>query len=68
MIKPKKNLSDQRRMYYHHTEICFKSCITAKINTTHFCTKADNGNERGEKREFSLIRLYFRNEEKNVYP
>lgn len=67
MIKPKKNLSDQRRMYYHQTEICFKSCITAKINTTHFCTKTDNGNIR-EKIEFSLIGLYFRNEEKNVYP
>lgn len=43
MIKPKKNLSDGRKMYYYHTEICFKSYITAIVNTAHYCMKKDNG-------------------------
>lgn len=49
MIKLKKNLSDQRRIYYHHVKICFKSCIRAIINTTYFCAKPDNRKLRGEK-------------------
>lgn len=59
MIKLKKNLSDQKRIYYHHVEICFKSCITAIMNTTYFCTKTDNGKLRKKNLEIFFNDIMF---------